>query len=510
MSAWTLRDIERKFAALDARAVRVKEYYAPCKNPSKKHHRFADFIVQDRQMFDKDDDMMFDIYTRHNAANHPSDAEGAALRASIVRLNAVSETLEETPAAGDLQIDPKGYRVLRQVTLSASRNRSDIATGVTNRKVALQRAMHQYLSSSFSTLDDPHHSVQQSEEVSLPSPFKRVAKVKLVEDATEEEFAQLEAEEGPVVFDELFKDSLYAQENRRASSIAPTMWANTARAESIPAVTAQLAPHSPVSPDRLANVSFGSAAVSMLETAGKPLPEEPSEDPVPASPWSRYVNSKAPRFHERERLRFVQQLRSRAHSATRTPKISRPTSAQILARDLSSFLPPTFGTDGLYLPTNASMVTLPGAPQRVSSAGRPRTAGVQHSSVPALPQSTSSLSNAKTDGDQMRHAKHFYFLHVRIQSASAQALAAWRFDVTVTDLSDPAKPSHTFPERRVNDTLHIVFHEPNTCVLSPVDDLPWVREVDQLYGHTVRLEVVAVYPNRTKVVDTTVHYGPAE
>ena len=48
--------------------------------------------------------------------------------------------------------------------------------------------------------------------------------------------------------------------------------------------------------------------------------------------------------------------------------------------------------------------------------------------------------------------------------------------------------------------MHIVFHEPFDCVMSPVDDIPWVQSVDQLYNHTLRIQVIAISPQRMKVL----------
>eukprot|EP00755_Sulcionema_specki_P037332 Sspe_Gene.108743::Locus_87860_Transcript_1_1_Confidence_1.000_Length_388::g.108743::m.108743 len=59
----------------------------------------------------------------------------------------------------------------------------------------------------------------------------------------------------------------------------------------------------------------------------------------------------------------------------------------------------------------------------------------------------------------------------------------------------------------MSSSMYIVFHEPNNCVFSPVDDLNWVSRPIDLYRHTLRIEVVGVHPVRTKVIDTLVFYG---
>eukprot|EP01065_Artemidia_motanka_P027883 TRINITY_DN33080_c0_g1_i1.p1 TRINITY_DN33080_c0_g1~~TRINITY_DN33080_c0_g1_i1.p1 ORF type:complete len:570 (+),score=107.15 TRINITY_DN33080_c0_g1_i1:54-1712(+) len=103
--------------------------------------------------------------------------------------------------------------------------------------------------------------------------------------------------------------------------------------------------------------------------------------------------------------------------------------------------------------------------------------------------------------------KEYYYLHVRIMHSN-ETLARWRFDVTVTDVTFPECPLvQTFENLRLNPSMHVVFREPNDCILSPVDDLQWVRKPSDLYKHTLRVEVTGVTPNKTKVVDTLVYYG---
>eukprot|EP01062_Namystynia_karyoxenos_P015412 TRINITY_DN15586_c0_g1_i2.p1 TRINITY_DN15586_c0_g1~~TRINITY_DN15586_c0_g1_i2.p1 ORF type:complete len:666 (+),score=99.32 TRINITY_DN15586_c0_g1_i2:63-2060(+) len=144
-------------------------------------------------------------------------------------------------------------------------------------------------------------------------------------------------------------------------------------------------------------------------------------------------------------------------------------------------------------------------------APRPAASGVQ----PPLPPRPNQPPPAPAPGaaaalPPAAYTREYYFLHVRIVH-SIEAIHQWVFDVRVSDATDPSSArSCTFPGLRVSPTLHVVFAEPNECVLSPVDELPWVNRPEDLWGRSLRVEVIGVRPYRTTVVDTTVHYGDEE
>jgi hypothetical protein len=98
----------------------------------------------------------------------------------------------------------------------------------------------------------------------------------------------------------------------------------------------------------------------------------------------------------------------------------------------------------------------------------------------------------------------FYFINVRVEYE--QELTHWRFDVHLSD----AVHKHqrvSCKQVRVNDDNYIVFKEPGTVVLNPVKAFPWVVKPRDLYGHTLRLEVVGVHPRRTRIVDSFIYFG---
>ena len=66
---------------------------------------------------------------------------------------------------------------------------------------------------------------------------------------------------------------------------------------------------------------------------------------------------------------------------------------------------------------------------------------------------------------------------------------------------------HTISGVRADANRYLVFHPPYGSTLSPCGDIPWVPCPSYLYGRSLRIEVFATRPTRTKVVDTTVSYG---
>lgn len=111
------------------------------------------------------------------------------------------------------------------------------------------------------------------------------------------------------------------------------------------------------------------------------------------------------------------------------------------------------------------------------------------------------------NADDAVFTKEFYFLHVKLVETQARLLG-WEFSVTITDVTDPNRLlRHTFKNLRVNEHMHIVFKPPHQVHLSPADDIPWVSAPESLFMHTLRIEVYATHPARSKVVDSMVFFG---
>ena len=106
------------------------------------------------------------------------------------------------------------------------------------------------------------------------------------------------------------------------------------------------------------------------------------------------------------------------------------------------------------------------------------------------------------------HKKEYYYIHVRILHDDESSLNGWRYDVTITDITFPECPiKSVFKKLRANSSMNIVFKEPNNCIFSPAEALDWVRNPIDLYLHTLHVEVHAVIPAKTKIVDTLVFFG---
>eukprot|EP01062_Namystynia_karyoxenos_P021301 TRINITY_DN18096_c0_g1_i1.p1 TRINITY_DN18096_c0_g1~~TRINITY_DN18096_c0_g1_i1.p1 ORF type:complete len:641 (+),score=163.96 TRINITY_DN18096_c0_g1_i1:79-1923(+) len=154
---------------------------------------------------------------------------------------------------------------------------------------------------------------------------------------------------------------------------------------------------------------------------------------------------------------------------------------------------------GLPPLADGSMPKMPGGKRQPRRVGRPRGPDPRTIAMRAVPR--------EAELDDAINKREYYYLHVRIMHSNTK-LQRWRFDVKVTDVTFPECPlSQTFECLRLNPTMHVVFREPNDCILSPVDDLPWVRRPVDLYRHTLRVEVTGVSPQKSKVVDTLVYYG---
>ncbi|KAJ9459122.1 hypothetical protein DIPPA_07976 [Diplonema papillatum] len=100
--------------------------------------------------------------------------------------------------------------------------------------------------------------------------------------------------------------------------------------------------------------------------------------------------------------------------------------------------------------------------------------------------------------------KAYYYLHVRVLHADFDP-QKWRFNVRFVDVD--AERELSLENLRASQTMYLVFSEPDNHLFSPVDSFPWVSDPEQLHQHTVRIEVFAVMPARTKVVDSYVYFA---
>jgi len=220
-----------------------------------------------------------------------------------------------------------------------------------------------------------------------------------------------------------------------------------------------------------------------------------------------FVNKNPPAFKELEANRIHKIIKRRAATTSNTPaKGSSPLDSKRPFLSHQTFDPRTgqfaYATTSQALAVSPSQNLLERVPKEHP---KPASPGVQHTACSVVQKMAVRDDGqegvvAESESEDIRFNKQFYFLHIKIQSAQAGALLFWRFDVIIVDTTEEDHPSHTFHNLRVNDTMHIVFHEPFDCVMSPVDDIPWVQSVDQLY----------ISPQRMKVVDTSVFYGPSE
>eukprot|EP00698_Gefionella_okellyi_P024325 TRINITY_DN8548_c0_g1_i1.p1 TRINITY_DN8548_c0_g1~~TRINITY_DN8548_c0_g1_i1.p1 ORF type:complete len:594 (-),score=111.97 TRINITY_DN8548_c0_g1_i1:61-1842(-) len=110
-------------------------------------------------------------------------------------------------------------------------------------------------------------------------------------------------------------------------------------------------------------------------------------------------------------------------------------------------------------------------------------------------------------GEDNPMSKEFYLLKVHVAHKQAD-VRSWMFDVYITDITDPRQPAMMFKQVRVDRESNIIFHPPTNTTLSPVDDFPFVDKPDDLLDHQLRVEVYGIYPVKTCVVDSVVHYVP--
>eukprot|EP00741_Cyanophora_paradoxa_P001676 tig00000498_g1627.t1 len=143
----------------------------------------------------------------------------------------------------------------------------------------------------------------------------------------------------------------------------------------------------------------------------------------------------------------------------------------------------------------------PPPPRPASSASSSRSKGPGPGAVEAGAHVVESVAEAE-EGQPGR--PEFYHLNVAIQHHSA--LASWRFDCYVTDITLDERPVHVYRNLRV-DSANFLLFGPRGPVLAPCEDFPWVREPRDLHGHGLRIEVFSTHPVRSRVVDSCVYFG---
>jgi len=141
----------------------------------------------------------------------------------------------------------------------------------------------------------------------------------------------------------------------------------------------------------------------------------------------------------------------------------------------------------------------------------PSRPGSSHPTRVYLPSASSPEGTGPEAIATAAGRKEFYYLNIRVvnlQHVEGAAMSDWIFSVTITDVTHPARqPTQTFSQLRLNSDSYLVFRPPSRTTFSPVDDLTWMTTPQQLFQHTLRIQVVATFPRQTKVVDTQVHFG---
>ena len=105
----------------------------------------------------------------------------------------------------------------------------------------------------------------------------------------------------------------------------------------------------------------------------------------------------------------------------------------------------------------------------------------------------------------------FYFLRISL----GHNQIATKVNVTVTDLTSPDRPVHTYRNLNVNKQKHILFRDTplfgcgkkSLTVISPVDDFHFITSPAQLLGHTLRILVESISPQHKFLVDTCAHFA---
>lgn len=190
-----------------------------------------------------------------------------------------------------------------------------------------------------------------------------------------------------------------------------------------------------------------------------------------------------PQFYNAKPLQIPRFNCSRPSSSKR-PQTAAPLNGSRLAKAFFNSLPPVI-------------------PRHEALAKQVRPPGLTVSLHDAIPDAVPIPPFART--------KEFYHLQIKIVHA-VTAIENWEFAVFVTDVTNPdVTPKHQFRNLRVNHNRYLIFHPPYNIVFSAVDDLPFVTVPENLYGHTLRIEVIATFPVESrKVVDTIVRFGSSE
>eukprot|EP00873_Tetraselmis_striata_P027940 jgi/Tetstr1/448204/TSEL_035493.t2 len=108
--------------------------------------------------------------------------------------------------------------------------------------------------------------------------------------------------------------------------------------------------------------------------------------------------------------------------------------------------------------------------------------------------------------------REFYQLQVAVDAGSIGDISTWLFDVTLSEVGGAGRSVTAGRNMHVDRSNNVVFypdsHRADPTVLSPLDLLPWVTAPEQLFRQSLHIEVWSSAPQRMKVVDTKVWFGP--
>ena len=79
-----------------------------------------------------------------------------------------------------------------------------------------------------------------------------------------------------------------------------------------------------------------------------------------------------------------------------------------------------------------------------------------------------------------------------------------KFDAQITDLTPSGAPGLFFKELDVDGAGYLIFGEEGRTVLNPVHHFPWIEQMNDLEGHTLRIEV---WHGGTSVLLRFIHFG---
>ncbi|KAG9414151.1 hypothetical protein AC1031_013361 [Aphanomyces cochlioides] len=147
---------------------------------------------------------------------------------------------------------------------------------------------------------------------------------------------------------------------------------------------------------------------------------------------------------------------------------------------------------------------------RPSSSSMPR----QKSRKPQRSKTPTMRSRKEDADDQAEFGSSdpaYYFLEIRLEHSSS--LSGWTFRVIVTDTSVESHPVVLFSGMQCDKSNCIVFGDSKSTlrptIFDPMQYFDHAKQPQDMYGHTLHIQVISDYPVQKTIVDTTVHFANA-